>query len=374
MASGRMAWVYNTKDENGNPKWPTIHGMRDAEVNTHSFLHRTDHPQNQPYIYAMHPKYEEVGKPPPEKFETSADIFSLSVVEKSPRMQQSVSQAELAAKAQKQFRGALTSLGTPDSPTRRHELRRYTQVPWVHPSGYPNDRPLMDVVQPLKDAGDDPRTWVSTAREKNVDAKLAKKGNYRDGVSPSGRPLHPSTRPDLTQRKSVLVQNQKVQEDGTVIATGLGNRARELVEDVYGHVRPVWRYQANAMVPGRQTVSPFRANPRSVSPATPRGKRGPAQVTLKAGRKQPYAFAASPRTGSKGPESPRFGVVKKSPSKKGLANDASGAGIAITTIVKPNDPEADYKPKKKANENYAQKLGPQKTGYYGRAFTGHQTT
>ena len=57
-----------------------------------------------------------------------------------------------------------------------------------------------------------------------------------------------------------------------------------------------------------------------------------------------------------------------------IITDLPGAGIAITTIVKPNDPEADYKPKKKANENYAQKLGPQKTGYYGRAFTGHQTT
>ena len=54
---------------------------------------------------------------------------------------------------------------------------------------------------------------------------------------------------------------------GPDIADTLGNRARELVEDVYGHVRPVWRYQANAMVPGRQTVSPFRANPRSVSRA-----------------------------------------------------------------------------------------------------------
>merc|ERR1719331_1701545 len=248
--------------------------MRDAEVNTHSFLHRTDHPQNQPYIYALHPKYEDVGKPPPESFETSADIFSLSVVEKSPRMQASRSVGDLSAQAQKQYRGALTSLGTPDSPTRRHELRRYTQVPWLHASVYPNDRPIHDVVQPVTDAGDDPKTWTKEYGASGPGAQI-----YRSGVSPSGRPLHPSTRPDLAQRKSVLFTAQKVQEDGTVIATGFGTRARELVEDVYGHVRPVWRFQANAMIPDRQAVSPFRHMAGgSVSPAR------------KAGGKQPYGF------------------------------------------------------------------------------------
>jgi hypothetical protein len=368
MPSGRVAWVFDKKDADGNVQWPTISGLRDAEVNLHHGDHKPPMPQNQPALYALHPKYEDVGKPPPESFETSADIFSLSVVEKSPRMQASRSVGDLSAQAQKQYRGALTSLGTPDSPTRRHELRRYTQVPWLHASVYPNDRPIHDVVQPVTDAGDDPKNWAVKKAVVGAEAQM-----YRSGVSPSGRPLHPTTRPDLTQRKSVTYTAQRVKEDGTVIATGFGNRAREMVEDVYGHVRPVWRFQANAMVPDRQTVSPFRATGRSHSPA------------IKSGKKQPYAFATPPRTGHSAKstkpnegESPRFGM-KKSPTNKGTvydrARDSKGVGarrveelsdagsepgINITPIVSPRDPSKQKKkePLKKGV------LGRQETGGY----------
>jgi hypothetical protein len=155
----------------------------------------------------------------------------------------------------------------------------------------------------------------------------------------------------LVQRKSVLFTAQKVQEDGIVIATGFGNRAREMVEDVYGQVRPVWRHQANSMIPDRQAVSPFRTRPVSPSPAR------------KAGKGQPYAFATPPRAGSKPrePESPRFGSGKtpKSAGKtvqlppEDSSEAAAGGGgaadstISITPVVTPRQGGKQKKKKEK---------------------------
>jgi hypothetical protein len=159
-----------------------------------------------------------------------------------------------------------------------------------------------------------------------------------------------------------LFTAQKVQEDGTVIAAGFGNRARTMVEDVYGQVRPAWRHQANAMIPARQAVSPFRHAGTSSSPVR------------KAGSKQPYGFATPPRTGAKlrlTDESPRFGAKKGQTTTKGvqlLADDESSEisapqGITIATIVPPRDPNKPKKPKKAPMEK-GKDLKSMKTGGY----------
>jgi hypothetical protein len=97
------------------------------------------------------------------------------------------------------------------------------------------------------------------------------------------------------------------------------------------------------MVPERQAVSPFRQQ-ASPSPS----------ARVKAGRKQPYAFATPPRSEPKPlgdtMESPRFGTGKRGPQKKdkSRADEAFGNGapdgIQIMQIVSPRDPD---KPKKK---------------------------
>jgi hypothetical protein len=258
-------WAWNGKRtaETGEVEWPRIQG----QSNLHSKDQILHQPQNQPELYNMNP---DVG------VELMADLSPSVSRSISPMgLSQQRTPREMREQAQRGYDGNLTTLSTPDSPTRRHELRHYSSTPWMPAS------PTGKAIGHLD--GQDPSAW--RGRRKEADERSVR-------ASPGRKPR--------AQRHSALEQGQKV-VDQKVTVTGIGLRVRDIAMDDYGGARIVWR----AASPGREvkTVSPFRKQ-------APDQIRSPVKT---GGRMKPWGSPEQGRKGDQPPESPQFGHKAKPP-------------------------------------------------------------
>jgi hypothetical protein len=302
----KFIWAWNKQEEStGRAQWPSIQG----QANLHDHAQITHQPRNQPQLYAMNPD---------QAVDLMADLspsVSRSVSPVTPRLGAS----EMRERAQRGYDGNLTTLSTPDSPTRRHELRHYNPAPWMPAS------PTGNIMGATKPGGEDPSAW---------------RGRRKEGDDSPLRRVSPTTRPKA-QRHSVLETGQKV-VGGSVTVSGIGTRVRDLHMDEYGGARIVWRSPS----PGREQktgTSPFRrrgsASGRADRTPDPKGTNRQSRK----GWTKPWGTPDQGRSGDS-PESPHFGA-------KDGSGRRSGSGIGKVTKPRSDDRENATPSAKKDDED-----------------------
>jgi hypothetical protein len=270
--SDKFVWAWNKTNEKGQMDWPSIQG----QANLHGKDQITHQPQNQPQLFSLNPDSVEL-------MQDLSPSASRSVSPFTPRQTPRMASSEMVERAQRGYEGNLTTLSTPDSPTRRHELRHYNPAPWMPAS--PTGGPARAVSAGVED----PSAWRGR-RKGGEETQIQKVGTTK-------------SRPQA-QRHSILEQGQKVEGD-KVTVSGIGMRVRDLHMDEYGGARIVWR----APSPGREvkTASPFRRRP-----SDSKAKRSPeSRPANKKAWTKPWGAADQGRQGDT-PESPRFGAAGKS--------------------------------------------------------------
>jgi hypothetical protein len=284
-------------------------------------------PQNQPELYSFHPDFQDAGVQETETILTSPDLFSLSAFEKT-HLAASVSEYDLRHHAQSLYKGHLTTLSRPDSPTRRHELRHYAPVPFL---------PASDVVQRLvsdksknfngRDVEvDDPKKWKDDRTGGHMVIR-------QSGHSASKRLKR---RVDLDKEAKAISPAPEAAK-GSVTVSGIGARSRMLYEDDYGGVHTVWR-TVNKSVADRKVgapSSPFFSRSQQEFKQTPKKQavmqnmRSAKQLTATS---LPYRKKTD--AGDESRESPRFG--KQTPRAKQPPRDSSLSAPATSSRGSPS--------------------------------------